>query len=118
MVFLGYPFFRASFCFSCSEGNEIQVSYTFIEVICTRISFSFHTETNLAEGGRTAERNAVMLQNGVTEVGSAQSVDILLGGELVWPRHAAITFSSGVVTITPSVPNALIEVSTCCYCSA
>uniref|UniRef100_A0A0M3HPD6 Afadin n=1 Tax=Ascaris lumbricoides TaxID=6252 RepID=A0A0M3HPD6_ASCLU len=64
-----------------------------------------------SEGGRTAERNAVMLQNGVTEVGSAQSVDILLGGELVWPRHAAITFSSGVVTITPSVPNALIEVN-------
>uniref|UniRef100_A0A915B0E0 Afadin n=1 Tax=Parascaris univalens TaxID=6257 RepID=A0A915B0E0_PARUN len=64
-----------------------------------------------SEGGRIAERNAIMLQNGVMEVGSAQSVDILLGGELVWPRHAAITFSSGVVTITPSVPNALIEVN-------
>uniref|UniRef100_A0A183UYX5 Afadin n=1 Tax=Toxocara canis TaxID=6265 RepID=A0A183UYX5_TOXCA len=62
-----------------------------------------------SEGSRIVEGNAVVLQNGVTEVGSAQSVDILLGGELIWPHHAAITFSAGVVTITPSVPNAFIE---------
>ncbi|KHN76981.1 Afadin [Toxocara canis] len=64
-----------------------------------------------SEGSRIVEGNAVVLQNGVTEVGSAQSVDILLGGELIWPHHAAITFSAGVVTITPSVPNAFIEVN-------
>lgn len=70
---------------------------------------------NLTDGVRIGERNVIMLQSGVTEVGSAQSVDILLGGELIWPRHAAITFSSGVVTITPSVPNAVIEVFVSSY---
>ncbi|VDK42650.1 unnamed protein product [Anisakis simplex] len=64
----------------------------------------------LTSDGRSINERIISLNKGITEIGSANAVDIQLIGELIWPRHAAITFSStSAITITPSVPNALIE---------
>lgn len=49
----------------------------------------------------------------MTDIGGDHSMKIHLTGEQIRPRHAVINFRNGIVTITPSVLNAEIEVFLC-----
>ncbi|KAK5973409.1 hypothetical protein GCK32_021321 [Trichostrongylus colubriformis] len=60
---------------------------------------------------------ALTLSGGVTEVGSDRALaqfsaqNICLNGAEMRGRHCVITYMDGIVTITPSASDAIIEVS-------
>lgn len=51
-----------------------------------------------------------MLPFGVTDIGSDRTMAIYLEDDTIRPRHAVLNYKNGVVTVTPSDPNAEIEV--------
>ncbi|EFO24115.1 hypothetical protein LOAG_04372 [Loa loa] len=52
----------------------------------------------------------IHLPFGVMGIGSDRSMGLFLDGQYIRPRHAVINYQDGVVTVTPSDPNAYIEV--------
>ncbi|VDN57614.1 unnamed protein product [Dracunculus medinensis] len=63
------------------------------------------------DGKELASYLPILIGPFVTDIGGDHSMKIHLTGEQIRPRHAVINFSNGIVTITPSVLNAEIEVN-------
>ncbi|MFH4976988.1 hypothetical protein AB6A40_003697 [Gnathostoma spinigerum] len=77
----------------------------------TNIALSPFLVALSADGRAMSGIEPIAIKPSVTDIGSDPSMGLFLPGEHVRPRHCVINFMNGVVTITPSVSDADIELN-------